>query len=204
MIRVDAQPEPSDFDQRVRRPGQEFLRTRGYPSHQQFRNAKAEYWTRCLSQLRTAYSSICAYSSCWLATGYSLDHFVPKSVRSDLAYEWTNYRLASERINSYKASSTEVLDPFHIVSGWFILDMASFYVRANRDADEGVRTQVQKTIDILRLNAEDFVQQRFEMVRDYAAGDVSLDFLKRRYPFIAYELDRQGRSETIKVTFRER
>ena len=82
--------------------------------------------------------------------------------------------------------------------------MASFYVRANRDADEGVRTQVQKTIDILRLNAEDFVQQRFEMVRDYAAGDVSLDFLKRRYPFIAYELDRQGRSETIKVTFRER
>jgi hypothetical protein len=131
-----------------------------------------------------------------------VDHFLPRSVRPDLAYEWGNYRLAFAKLNAYKRSSTDVLDPFHIQTGWFVLNFDNFFVESNTGLPAEVESAVQTTISILRLNTDDFlVQLRFSVVKEYAKGDWSFDFLRRRYPFIASELQRQNLIETIKAYF---
>lgn len=131
----------------------------------------------------------------------SVDHFVPKATHPHLAYEWTNFRLAHSKINSYKGNSVGILDPFHIQSGWFILDFANCFVKPNPHDPQVVRDQVAHTIRVLRLNSDDaLVQFRFSLVRDYSKNFVTLDFLDAHYPFISVELRRQGLENSIKGT----
>jgi len=50
-----------------------------------------------------AYDGVCAYTGMRMHRVLSdptIDHFVPKSKRPDLAYEWTNYRLALAKVDS--------------------------------------------------------------------------------------------------------
>ena len=54
-----------------------------------------------------------------------VDHFYPKSVRPDMAYEWSNFRLASLKLNCRKREFQDVLDPFTIEPGWFCLSFPS-------------------------------------------------------------------------------
>ncbi len=132
----------------------------------------------------------------------SVDHFVPKAVNPDLAYEWSNYRLASPRLNSYKGDHTDVLDPFLILPGWFVLNLANFLVEPNTGLERQIETEVRNTIEILRLNRDDsLVDLRFKIVRDYATGLVNFEYLRARYPFIASELERQNQREAIKAAF---
>jgi hypothetical protein len=197
LIPVTPQPEPNGFEIRVRTPGRAFLRRVLRPTGEQFRNAN--YWNRCLPKLREAYAAVCAYSSVWIATGGSVDHFWPKSLRPDLAYEWENYRLALEIVNNNKGESTDILDPFAIQPGWFALDFSNFFVKPNDGLPEEVEVGVLRTIEILKLNKEDpFLKLRFLVVKEYAEGHFSLDFLRRRYPFIASELERQDLAKSIK------
>jgi hypothetical protein len=184
----------------VRARGRAFLRHCPRPSQQQF--AKNNYWKECLPQLHAAYSGICAYSAFWLPLERSLDHFLPKTRRPDLAYEWANYRLASPRVNSYKGDSTDVLDPFHIARDWFVLNFTNLWVEANAGLEPRIEAQVRRTIEILRLNSDDVhVNLRFIVVQDYAKGRSSFQFLEDYYPFIAHELDRQNLKEQINTFF---
>jgi hypothetical protein len=121
-----------------------------------------------------------------------VDHFHPKRFRPDLAYEWTNFRLAHDRINSNKGDSTEVLDPFNIQSGWFILDLATLLVNPETSLQSDIENSVRNTINILRLNDEQWVQMRFEIVKSYLDGHLKVPYLERYYPFIAAEIHRQG------------
>ena len=131
----------------------------------------------------------------------SVDHFQPKTKSPNLAYEWSNYRLAHQKINSYKGSSTGVLDPFHIQEGWFTLDFSNCFVKPNKALPQDVTDEIANTIQILRLNTDDaLVQSRFDLVRDYSKGICPMEFLELRYPFIAAELKRQDLQETIKGT----
>jgi hypothetical protein len=131
----------------------------------------------------------------------SVDHFQPKSTHPNLAYEWNNFRLAHQKINSYKGDKTGLLDPFHIQPGWFTLDFASSHVKPNPATSPAVQTSVTHTITTLRLNTDDsLVQMRFSLVRNYSKSFITLDFLEGHYPFIAAELKRQGVQETIKGT----
>lgn len=130
-----------------------------------------------------------------------MDHFEPKSLKPELAYEWSNYRLASERLNSYKADSTAVVDPFDVQAGWFELDFATFFVLAGTQLHVDVTNRIEETIRTLRLNSDDsLVRNRFEITKDYADGHVTLNYLQSRYPFIGSELIRQGRQDSIKGT----
>jgi len=133
----------------------------------------------------------------------TVDHYQPKSLRPEVAYEWNNYRLAYDKVNQYKAEHTDVLDPFTIQPGWFVLDFANFLVKPSNGLPLKVDAQVRASISRLRLNRDDaLVQLRFSVVREYATGHIDLDFVKRYYPFIAYELERQSITESIKKTFR--
>lgn len=126
MIPVAPQPEPQGFDSGVRQRGKSFLAAN--PGATKLPN----YWKNTATDLYTAYKGICASTCMYFVAPGSVDHFVPKSRRPDLAYEWSNYRLALPQVNSYKGDSVDVLDPFVVPEGWFILDFPSCLVRAAR------------------------------------------------------------------------
>jgi len=189
LIRTTLSPEPPRFASEVRAKGEAYLRINSRPTTKEFN--KRAYWKVALPWLKTAYGNICAFSSLWIPGQCSVDHYVPKSIRPDLAYEWSNYRLAMDRINNNKADSTRVLDPFQIQNEWFVLDLANLYIGPGDGLDAIIRAQVEETITILRLNDDVWVEIRFEVLRDFLNGTVTLDFLQRRYPFIAAEIARQ-------------
>lgn len=199
MIPVDQEPEPPTFAVQVRNPGRAFLRRNPRPTRDDFRNA--QFWLNCLPDLRIAYKGICAYCCLWVPMDSSVDHFQPKSVNPMLAYEWSNFRLAHQKINGYKTDKTGILDPFHIQPGWFTLDFSNCFVKPNPTVTRGVQDAVAHTITVLRLNSDDsLVKIRFALVRDYSKNLVTMEFLEARYPFIAVELTRQGVQDTIKGT----
>ena len=44
----------------------------------------------------------------------------------------------------------------------------------------------------LRLNDDEWVELRFEVLNDYLDGEIKIPYLEKRYPFIASEIKRQG------------
>ncbi len=199
MIPVEPQPEPENFDAEVRVPGNDFLSKRPAPSAKDFRNRN--YWRKIFSELYVAYGRVCAYSCHWIARDSgagTVDHFRPKSRHPNLAYEWSNYRLANLRYNNRKGNNEDVLDPFEIEIGWFVLDFPSVQVRPGSGLMRRRREQVQATIDRLHLNAEDVLETRLKYLRMYCKGRGSLDLLRELAPFIATELYRQNLSDRIR------
>jgi hypothetical protein len=195
VIRVLQQPEPVTFSAGVRVPGNTFLRgLRRAPSKQEW--SQNNFWRYCITDLQTAYRDVCAFTSCWLPDSASVDHFMPKTRSPNLAYEWSNYRLASQKVNSKKGNAT-VLDPFTIDDTWFILDFGSSMVRPSRQQPTNTQAIVQQTITTLGLNDRTWIRVRFTVLRQYANLKVTFDYLQECYPFIARELDRQGLKQSI-------
>ena len=60
MIPVKPQPEPDDFDEKVRQPGLAFLSQVPNPKTEDWKNY--DYWRRSLPDLYTSYNKICATS----------------------------------------------------------------------------------------------------------------------------------------------
>lgn len=201
MIFVHEQPEPRDFGNRVRTPGQAFLKRIPSPSNKQF---KAErHWRHALADLYAAYGGVCAYSAHWIPPKGTVDHYLPKTFVPQLAYEWSNFRLCTDRMNNYKDDKDDVIDPFRIQNGWFVIDFATFLIAAEDTLADHLKAAVNATITRLRLNDDDdLVQERFNWVELYSNKDVSFEFLSRRYPLIAFELDRQNLKEVVKTRFK--
>ena len=206
MIPILPQPEPLEFDANVRQPGLAFLKRAPSPKSGDFER----HWRRCHQQLHTAHNGICAYSARWIPYSShgpdrsSIDHFIPKTHCPDLAYEWSNYRLASARLNENKADSDKVVDPFWIKNGWFVLDFATYRTKPGSGLPTYLEVRVRETIDQLDLNHSDFINQRIAVVRAYCEDLFPLTHLEDRYPFIAYELKRQGLVTRIKAMIRSR
>ena len=198
MIHVDLKPEPAGFDARVRQPGNTFLASCPNPKSGDWK--KHNYWNRCNSELYQAYGGICAYCGQWFSkttSVVSVDHFYPKSTHQEKAYEWDNYRLTTQTINNYKGDKI-VLDPFEISDGDIVIDFPSCLVKPRKDMTPAEKSKAKSTIQILHLNDEDQANQRCEIVMMYINGDISKQFLKTKYPFIAAELQRQDLFERIK------
>ncbi len=205
MIPVQAQDEPRGFDERVRKPGQAFLNALGRkPTYKDYR--KNWYWNRITPELHQAYGGICAYSANWIPLGpqqASIDHFIPRHSSPELAYEWNNYRLATDKLGNYKGKSLDVIDPFFIKTDWFVLDFSTFQVKPHSNLPAYLLNRIKKTIEILRLNKDNnLVDTRIGVLESYAKEEYPLSFLERRYPFIAYELKRQKMEIQIKSVFR--
>lgn len=128
----------------------------------------------------------------WIPTNYSVDHFQPKVKYPNRAYEWSNYRLALDSINSNKGESEIVLDPFVVRDGWFVLDKASLWVHPEPTLSAAISARVQTTINVLKLNSYRLVNFRFEVLRGYIEGKQPLGSIEQKYPFIAAEIKRQG------------
>ena len=202
MIRVTPKPEYPTFDATVRSPGSAFLATCPAPTTEQFR--KKSFWSKAARELHSAYSGVCAYTAMYLPEQGSVDHFLPKGLYPHLAYEWGNFRLASGRVNSSKSNLTDILDPFQVQDHWFHMDIPACLLRPNPTLEKPLRNQIAGTINSLRLNQDDnYVQERCNILMDYACGDVSTGFLERRYPFLAKEVKRHGYDQpTLRALFK--
>lgn len=212
MIRVTPAEEPLTFEAQVRQPGRRAiaelvgetpLRIAGQ-RYAQVAESREEipagafpaYWSRALDDLMERYHRICCYSSLYIhpVTGArSVDHMVAKSMRWDQVYEWTNYRLACSLMNARKDAIASVLDPFEIEDSWFALELVGFQVVSGEGLAGDDLVAVEDTIQRLRLNDLICCDARAEYAEDYWNRQVRFDYLTRRAPFVARELQRQGR-----------
>ena len=186
LIRVQRAPEPQDFDATVRQPGRQA---------QAAGESESALWRRCLPQLHQSYRGICAYACSYIELvtgGRSVDHFAPKSKATDLIYEWSNYRLVCSVMNSRKHHFEDVLDPFEIEDGWFQLEMSFFQVFPKPDLDPDLKDRIQATIDRLKLDNEDCRRLRATYYDEFIQKHIDFDYLRRRSPFVAAEMIRQG------------
>jgi hypothetical protein len=200
MIHVQIQPEPPEFDKLVRQPGVAYLKLHPKPPSKQWKSHS--YWRKIVPQLRKSYQEICAYCCHWIPpdTGSNtVEHFLPKDKYPKQAYEWNNYRLVSGTLNGRKGIREDVLDPFQIENGWFIIDFPSLLVKPAQGLLPSIAQSVQITIDILGLNNEGTcLQGREAYIRAYCLGEIDFPHLKKKAPFIAFELQRQGLVQSIK------
>lgn len=205
MIRVELQPEPDEFEALVRQPGRTFLEEVPKPTSRQW--SHRSYWRkRKISlALHDAYGGICAYSCHWIpydTGGRSVEHFRPKTLYPGEAYEWRNYRLVCSTLNGRKGDHEDVLDPFTVRDGCFVLDFPSLLVKPARGLDDDLRGKVIATRKRLKLNDdESCVRARQRYVRLYCdyyrRGTVLLDFLRDEAPFIARQIEQQGLVDTL-------
>src|ERR1700689_4415537 len=132
MIRVNQAPEPGNFDDRVRQRGLRYLGNPARrPTVKQW--SSHSYWREVGNELHNAYAGICAYSCHWIPydTGAdTVEHFRPKDTYPTEAYEWSNYRLVCATLNGRKGTFEDVLDPFVIQNGWFVIDFPSMLIQS--------------------------------------------------------------------------
>jgi hypothetical protein len=201
MIHVDPQPEPPVFAIRVRRPGRRFLRNYPHPTSKQF--ASHSYWRGILDLLHEAYNGICAYSCHWIPydTGCdTVEHFLPKTRHPRQAYEWSNYRLVCGTLNGRKGERRDVLDPFLINNGDFILKFPSLMVDPSPNLSKRMQARVSRTITRLGLNDEGTcLKSRVKWVSDYCDDHITFEHLRIHAPFIALELERQNLTAHVKA-----
>jgi uncharacterized protein (TIGR02646 family) len=187
VIHVTPQPEPSDFDAKVRQQGRADIAL-----------AEGElrpHWQHCAVQLWEAYRGVCAYSSLYIPRGTgarSVDHLLPKSKRRELTYEWSNYRLACVRMNARKSALEDVLDPFEVQDEWFALELSTLQVTPREGLPEELSHRVQNTIDRLDLNDDEFIQARAAHYEAFRSDEVQFRHVRKHFPFLAKELIRQG------------
>ena len=203
MIPVVLAPEPTapgfDFDVEVRQRGIRSLIDKGLPRQGPLpRGTKLpNHWTRCMQQLHIAYDGFCAFLAVRipLVVGDStVEHFKPKSLYAEHAYEWSNYRLVCGILNSCKGNYEDVLDPCGIAEGTFQLT-PSLEVVPGAGLDAQTRVQAEQTITRLKLNGPDRKQYRTQLWTKYLRGRIAAEELREESPFIANEMVRLKRMD---------
>ncbi len=211
-MRVIPAEEPADFDELVRQPGldaiaelvgEESRRRRSGRKRQRVARNRTELkpedfppiWPEATDDLLDAYHRICAYACLYIEriTGSAtVDHWAPKALTYDKVYEWTNYRLACSLMNSRKRAFGDVMDPFEVEDGFFALDLITLEAIPGPRAGAQLPL-VEATIERLGLNRSDYSEALGDYFHDYMDGNISLQHLERRAPFLAKELRRQGK-----------
>lgn len=197
MIPVTPQPEPADFDSKVRQPGLAWL-AKNQIALDQLLAGNIEVkplWRECLDDLYHSYHRTCAYLAVFFerATGSaSVDHFIAKSQRAGLTYEWQNYRLASSIMNSRKRDYADVLDPFEVESGWFHLELLSGRIYPNPELDPALQARITTTITRLGLDDGLNREMRARHYQEFMQKMYSADYLAQRSPLVHAEAQRQN------------
>ncbi|MBI3147694.1 MAG: hypothetical protein HYZ17_04200 [Betaproteobacteria bacterium] len=198
MISVVPQPEPADFDAKVRQPGNAWLAGRGIAMYAPLPKGTDPhpYWRECLDELHRSHGGICAYLAVYIerATGAaSVDHFVAKSALAGNTYEWSNYRLACLAMNARKRAFDDVLDPFALPPDVFHLELVTGRIYVNPGLTKNqLGIDAQATIDRLKLDSGVNREMRARHFDEYLMQDCSAGLLARYSPFVWAELQRQG------------
>lgn len=197
MIPVAEQPEPKDFDAKVRSKGLAHLKSKGIALDKPL-PPKADiqpYWRACLAELHQAYEGVCAYLGVHFERvmgGASVDHFIAKSANAGLAYEWHNYRLACSTMNSRKRDYDDVLDPFYLAPGLFRLQLSTGHIYPNPQLEARALRVVEETIERLGLDDPQCRRLRANWYQEYLEHNLPSDYLRKKSPFVWQEAERQG------------
>lgn len=155
MIPVQLPSEPPEFDRLVRQRGQKWRSEHPDAPVSKYPN----YWLDIKEHLEKAFSGRCAYLGTYIDDG-DVDHFIPKSRRRCLAYEWRNLRWSDIGFNQRSKRSHLLLDPIRIKPGWLYLNPKSllFEEGPNFPASPALRQRLKTTLDL--LNSERRVRAR--------------------------------------------
>ena len=181
MIECGSVPEPPEFCQRARIPGNQWLAA--HPNAKRPR----DYWSPFKGDLAAGFQMRCAYSAMFEPVG-TVEHFVSWHESRLHAYEWTNYRYSAAWINSSKKNeqSSNLMDPFSVQDGWFEVILPSLQLRVSNSIPGTLRALAEYTIRRLRLvHDERVMRQRREWYRMYQCGELSFDGLEKKAPLIA-------------------
>ena len=202
VIPVTPEPAPPEFEQRVRGPGLRWLEEHGIPLDARLQPGTTihPYWRECLDDLHRAYGGVCAYLCVFVERctgGSSTDHFIAKSRRAGLAYDWSNYRLACTIMNSRKRDFEDVLDPFALAAVTFHLELITGRIYPNPDLDDPERNAAKATIERLGLDEPECREMRSRRFLDYVQvrgptpNPAAEEHLRRYSPFLWLEAVRQ-------------
>jgi hypothetical protein len=181
VIRVAKVKKPTNFDAKVKAPGDAWLNV-----NPDAKRPKAlwEPYTITLSQ---AYGDRCGYAAMLDPTGGSVDHYLSFKNHPALAYEWSNYRFASNTLNSSKRNADgTVLDPQEVKPGWFKILLPSMQMVATDAVPKSHKAKAEFTLKRLKLcDGERIIRWRRSWYRMYLDGKLSLDGLREVAPLIA-------------------
>ncbi len=152
------------------------------------------YWLPFRAALADGFGQLCAYCAMYEPVG-TVDHFVSWDEDRTKAYEWSNYRFASQWINSSKQSlrSHEVLDPFVVDDAWFEVLLPSLQLVATDSLPPALRERAETMLTRLHLRDDERVlRQRREWYRMYRENELTLEGLRKKAPLIARAVDRQA------------
>lgn len=184
MIPVRPGPEPEEFDARTRQPGLHWLeQTRGRP-----RPRPKSFWGWCAEPLRAVFGERCGWLAMYIHDG-DVDHFVSwnecRHERPQLAYEWSNYRYASPRLNSRKRAARDLLDPFEVQLGWFRVELPSLQLVCTDAVPREHRERAERTLEVLDLVRGTRVRRLREgWLRRYRHNRLSLEGLLELAPLV--------------------
>lgn len=180
MIRIVPRPEPAHFDEKVRRPGLQWLVE--YPAR-----PPRSYWRAVWSDLAEAFEGRCAYTASFTHDG-EVDHFVSCDEDRTQAYEWSNYRYCSGWINSKKQNlpSAKLLDPFEVQDDWFELGWPDLQLRVTERCPAELRERAEFMICRLGLRDDERVLRlRRQWVEQFERGRASIELLDELVPLVA-------------------
>jgi len=109
------------------------------------------YWSEIKFDLYDAYRrylQLCLSLDTRRTPGRSRwNHYKPKSKYPGKAYEWNNYRLMCGTLNGRKKDFEDVLDPFRVTNGMFVIEFPSWFVKPSANLGAGRAKQVRATIE---------------------------------------------------------
>ena len=199
MIPVDNPiAEPEHFDTNCRVPGAAWLAANPTKDC----HAATHLWSPFRPALRKGFSERCGYLAIKLHVGGVVDHYVSCSEDRAQSFEWSNYRYASETVNSRKQAldrrKIRVLDPYAVQNGWFQVILPSFELVLTHAVAAVSRQLAEETLNALALGTGyEAIEARWSVYESHwNNGVIDLVGLRRDAPLIADAVEarmRQGK-----------
>ncbi len=181
--------KPEGFDKKCKEPGDKWVRENPKPDPipKGYRRELPSHWTKFAEDVRIMFRGICGYSFMYDASGGSIDHYISQKTDEDLAYEWTNYRLAMERINKSKQNKDDqVLDPFDADDAWIDVQLPSMQYRTAKDVPEPFKGKIDFMLEHMKLiNDEALIRPRRMWFNQYLLGKLTIEGLREYAPVLA-------------------
>lgn len=173
--------KPAKFDAEVKTPGNRWLK-----ANPGAKRPKA-LWEPYTAKLSAGFADRCGYAAMLDPTGGSVDHYLSFKNHRTLAYEWSNYRFASNTLNSSKRNADDtVLDPYEVKAGWFKILLPSLQMVTTDAVPNSHRAKAEFTLKRLKLqDGERIIRWRKSWYSMYLKGGLTLDGLREVAPLIA-------------------
>ena len=117
----------------------------------------------------------------------TVDHYVSRDNRRDLAFEWSNFRYISGWLNSSKQTlDQEVLDPFRVEIAWFEIVLPSLVMQLTPCVPKRIRPVAEFTLTRLHLADGDRVYEQRRIYYDsFVTKNRPIDWLEKYAPVLA-------------------